>query len=179
VADLSPIEIDRLVLPAFRAWHRDGFLLAAGNFAAGTWNCMTVGWGGLGCLWDRPVAVVGARPTRYTVEFLQRFPGFTLCHFPAGHRKALMHLGTHSGRDGDKVGQSGLTPVASTAVAAPSFAEADLVIECVQVYADDYRPEAALSEELRSGARSGRGHRLFFGEVRAILGAPGYASAQP
>lgn len=175
--DRVPIEIDRLVLPAFRAWHRDGFLLAAGDFAAGQWNCMTVGWGGLGCLWDRPVAVVGARPSRYTVEFLRRHPGFTLCHFPAGHRKALVHLGTHSGRDGDKVAASGLTPVASTVVAAPSFAEADLVIECVQLYAQDYSPEAALDERLRGDARSGRAHTLFFGEVRAVLGVPGYAAA--
>jgi flavin reductase (DIM6/NTAB) family NADH-FMN oxidoreductase RutF len=176
VPDRVPIETDRLVLPAFRAWHRDSFLLAAGDFASGDWNCMTVGWGGLGCLWDRPVAMVGARPSRYTVEFLQRHPGFTLCHFPPGHRKALVLLGTRSGRDGDKVAQSGLTPTASTVVAAPSFAEADLVVECVQVYADDYRPEAALDEGLRAEARAGRSHRFFFGEVRAILGAPGYAA---
>jgi flavin reductase (DIM6/NTAB) family NADH-FMN oxidoreductase RutF len=176
VAAREPIPADGLVLPPFRAWHRDGFLLVAGDLAAGTWNCMTVGWGGLGCLWDRPVALAGVKPGRYTFEFLERFPEFTLCHFPAQYRKALLYLGTHSGRQGDKIAASGLTPAASTLVAAPCFAEADLVIECVQLYVDDYKPEGARDESLRAGARSGREHRLVYGEVRAISGEPRYAA---
>ena len=176
---LQPIAVDDLVLPAFRAWHRDGFLLSAGDFHAGTYNCMTVGWGGMGCLWDRPVAMVAVKPTRHTFGFLGRFPGFTLTHFAPGLRKALLYLGTHSGRDEDKLRASGLTPIASTSVAAPSFAEADLVIECLQVYADDYRPEAALVDSLRSGPRSGVSHRFVFGEVRAILGEARYSALRP
>jgi flavin reductase (DIM6/NTAB) family NADH-FMN oxidoreductase RutF len=108
------------------------------------------------------------KPTRYTYDFLESFPTFTLCHFPPEHRKALLYLGTHSGRDGDKISASGLTPMLSTAVAAPCFAEADLVFECLKVYAEDYRPELALLEALRRGERSGRTHRFFFGEVRAV-----------
>lgn len=175
----EPIAVDDLVLPAFRAWRRDGFLLVSGDFSAGTYNCMTVGWGGLGCMWDRPVAIVAVKPTRHTFGFLGRFPSFTFCHFAPELRKSLLYLGTHSGRDGDKVQASGLTPVPSTSVAAPSFAEADLVIECVQVYADDYRPEAALEESLRSGARSESRHRFIFGEVRAILGEARYSAPRP
>ena len=36
---------------------------------------------------------------------------FTLSHFPEQYRKALGYLGSHSGRDGDKVNAAGLTPV--------------------------------------------------------------------
>ena len=71
-----PIPADELVLPVFRAWRRDWFLLAAGDFAAGQYNCMTVGWGGFVRLWDRPVALVAVKPSRHTFGFLQRFPGF-------------------------------------------------------------------------------------------------------
>jgi flavin reductase (DIM6/NTAB) family NADH-FMN oxidoreductase RutF len=159
---------EELVLPVFRAWRRDWFLLAAGDFAAGQFNCLTVGWGGLAHLWDRPVALVAVKPTRHTFGFLERFPSFTLNHFPPQFRKALLYLGTHSGRDGDKIAASGLIPMASSAVPAPCFAEADLVLECLQAYADDYRPEQALLEALQSGERSGRTHRFFFGEVRAV-----------
>jgi flavin reductase (DIM6/NTAB) family NADH-FMN oxidoreductase RutF len=169
------IPADELVLPVFRVWSRDWFLLAAGDFAAGQYNCMTVGWGGLARLWDRPVALVAVKPSRHTSDFLRRFPGFTLNHFAPEFRKALLLLGTRSGRDGDKLASSGLTPMASTAVPAPCFAEADLVLECAQAYADDYRPELALLESMAGGERSGRPHRLFFGEVRAVLGDPRYA----
>jgi flavin reductase (DIM6/NTAB) family NADH-FMN oxidoreductase RutF len=142
--------------------------LAAGDFAAGQFNCLTVGWGGLARLWDRPVAFVAVKPTRHTFSFLERFPRFTLNHFPPPFRKALLYLGTHSGRDGNKLGASGLTPMASTGVAAPCFVEADLMLECEKAYADDYRPEQALLAALANGERSGRTHRFFFGEVRAV-----------
>ena len=171
---MQPIAVDDLLLPGFRAWRRDGFLLAAGDFAAGTYNCMTVGWGGIGCLWDRPVALVAVKPTRHTFDFLERFPSFTLNHFTPEFRKALLYLGTRSGREGDKLAASGLTPIASTVVAAPTFAETDLVLECVKAYTDDYRPELALLESLRSSSRAGHHHRFFFGEVRTVLGEAQY-----
>jgi flavin reductase (DIM6/NTAB) family NADH-FMN oxidoreductase RutF len=171
----QPIAVDELLLPAFGVWRRDWFLVTAGDFAAGQYNCMTVGWGGLGELWDRPVALVGVKPTRHTCGYLERFPTFTLCHFAPEHRKALLYLGTHSGRDGDKIAASGLTPVASTTVPAPSFADADLVLECEKAYVEDYRPELAVLESL--GKRSGSPHRFFFGEVRAVLGDPRFQAA--
>jgi flavin reductase (DIM6/NTAB) family NADH-FMN oxidoreductase RutF len=164
------IAVDHLLLPPFGAWRRDAFLLTAGDFAEGQYNCMTVGWGGLGQLWDRPVALVGVKPTRLTCDFLERFPTFTLCHFPSPHRKALLYLGTHSGREEDKIAASGLTATASTVVAAPCFAEADLVLECEKLYAEDYRPESLLNKELRAAKRAGAPHRFFFGELRAVLG---------
>jgi hypothetical protein len=97
---MQPIAVDDLLLPGFRAWRRDGFLLAAGDFAAGTYNCMTVGWGGIGCLWDRPVALVAVKPTRHTFDFLERFPSFTLNHFTPEFRKALLESLRSSSRAG-------------------------------------------------------------------------------
>jgi flavin reductase (DIM6/NTAB) family NADH-FMN oxidoreductase RutF len=170
----QPIAVDNLLVSAFGSWRRDAFLLTAGDFAAGQYNCMTVGWGGLGQLWDRPVALVGVKPSRYTYGFLERFPTFSLCHFPPVHRKVLLYLGTHSGREGDKIAASGLTPMASTIVAAPCFAEADLVLECEKLYSADYLPESLLSEALHAAKRAGSPHRFFFGEVRAVLGDARY-----
>jgi len=170
------IAIDNLLLPAFGAWRRDAFLVTAGDFAAGRYNCLTVGWGGLGALWDRPIVLVGVKPTRYTCTFLERYPTFTVCHFPPEHRQALLYLGTHSGKDEDKIAASGLAPMASTVVAAPSFAEADLVLECTKVYVEDYRPESALAE-LQAEKRAAAPHRFFFAEVLAVLGHPRYDAA--
>jgi hypothetical protein len=67
--------------------------------------------------------------------------------------------------------------MAATAVPAPCFAEADLVLECLQAYADDYRPELALLQPVAGGERSGRPHRFFYGEIRAIWGQERYAPA--
>ncbi len=45
-------------------------LITAGNEEAT--NTMTASWGGLGVLWNKPVAFAFVRPTRYTYEFLER-----------------------------------------------------------------------------------------------------------
>ena len=44
------------------------------------------------------------------VKSLQVNP-FTLSHFAPEQKKALGYLGSHSGRNGDKIEKSGLTPV--------------------------------------------------------------------
>ncbi|MFN2286084.1 MAG: flavin reductase family protein, partial [Anaerolineae bacterium] len=50
-------------------WSKQGMLLTSGDFAAGHFNTMTVGWGSLGVMWRRPFVQVVVRPTRYTYGF--------------------------------------------------------------------------------------------------------------
>jgi flavin reductase (DIM6/NTAB) family NADH-FMN oxidoreductase RutF len=169
-----PIAADELAVRSYHAWRRQWFLLAAGDFPSDSYNCMTVAWGALGSMWDRPLAMVAVKPSRHTFAFLERYPSFTLCHFPPTGRKTLLYLGSSSGRDVDKITESGLTPVASTRVGAPSFAEADLVLECELAYADDYEPEHFRRDAPRGSSRSEHSHRLFFGEIVAVFGTPEY-----
>ena len=169
-----PIAVEDLVLQSYHAWRRRWFLLSTGDFSAGKYNCMTVAWGAVGSMWDRPVAIVAVKPSRYSFGFLERYPSFTLCQFPASWKRTLLYLGSKSGRDTDKITESGLTPIASSRVAAPSFAEAELVIECEIVYADDYKPEGFKKEALHDSNRSQSYHRLFFGEIKAVFGSEGY-----
>lgn len=49
-------------------------------------------------------------PTRYTNEVLQHSEKFTVSFFPKTLRKQVFVLGSQSGRDTDKVNESGLTP---------------------------------------------------------------------
>jgi len=171
-----PIPVEDLVLRSYHAWKRQWFLLTAGDFAAGEYNCMTVAWGAVGSMWDRPVAAVAVKPTRRTFAFLEGYPSFTLCHFPGTWKKKLLYLGTTSGRDLDKIAESGLTPILSSRVAAPGFAEADLILECEILYSQDYEPERARSEALQGSYRSGSYHRIFFGEIRGVFGTEEYAA---
>ena len=168
------IPVDELTLRSYRAWRREWFLLTAGDYAAGEYNCMTTAWGAIGSMWDRPLAAVAVKPTRHTFAFLERYPTFTLCHFPRSFQKKLLYLGSKSGRDLNKIADSGLTPIASSRVAAPGYAEADLVLECETVYSDDYKPERFKREALRDSLRSERPHRIFFGEILAVFGTGDY-----
>jgi flavin reductase (DIM6/NTAB) family NADH-FMN oxidoreductase RutF len=170
----QPIPAHDFLTRVFHLWDKQWFLLTAGDFAAGHYNAMTVSWGAMGGLWGRPFVQVVVRPTRHTYGFMERYDAFTLCTFPEAYRKALDLLGTKSGRDGDKIAESGLTPVASTRVAAPSFAEADLVIECHKIYWADLEPDHFLSSDIRGHYPIKDYHRVYYGEIVAIEGEDAY-----
>jgi flavin reductase (DIM6/NTAB) family NADH-FMN oxidoreductase RutF len=149
-------------------------LLTSGDFAAGHFNTMTVGWGSLGVMWRRPFAQVVVRPTRYTYEFMEQYDTFTLSAFAETYRQALQLLGTKSGRDGDKIAEAGITPIASTLVPAPGFAEADLVIECRKMYWQDMAPAQFLDPAIENHYAKKDYHRIYFGEVVTIQGTEAY-----
>jgi len=170
----QPISVYDFTTHVFHLWDKQWFLLTVGDFAAGQYNTMTVSWGAMGGLWGRLFVQVVVRPHRYTFEFMERYDTFTLSAFPERYRKALDLLGTKSGRDGDKIAASGLTPMASTRVAAPTFAEAELVIECRKMYWDDLEPGHFLSTDIGSHYPIKDYHRVYYGEIVAIEGEEAY-----
>lgn len=153
-------------------WADRWLVLTAGDWPAGDYNAMTVSWGAMGTLWEKPFVQVVVRPTRYTYGFMERHGTFTLCAFPEKHRKALSLLGSRSGRDCDKIGLSGLTPEASTAVAAPCFAEAELVLECRKIYWHDFDPGRFLDPSISAHYPLKDYHRVYYGEIVAVQAAP-------
>ncbi len=103
-------------------------------------NTMTVSWGGVGVMWNYPVAIVVIRPQRYTFEFTERCDKLTLSFLPEEFRKALTYCGTHSGCDEDKISNAGLS-VTFTEEDTPAIAEARLVLECRKLYTDTIKAE--------------------------------------
>jgi flavin reductase (DIM6/NTAB) family NADH-FMN oxidoreductase RutF len=83
-------------------------------------------------------------------------------------------LGTKSGRDGDKIGESGLTLAASTRVAAPCYEEAELVIECQKIYWSDIDPSHFIDPALNQHYPSRDYHRSYIGKILAISGSDSY-----
>lgn len=149
----------------FRLFGRQWALVTAGT--AEHFNTMTIGWGGLGTLWSRPVATVYVRPNRYTYEFMERSDYFTVSFFPEEQRGALQLLGTVSGRDGDKVAQAGLTPLPLEQ--GVTFREAETTLLCRKLYWQDMDPQC-IPEEIRQQFYAGEPlHRMYVGQVVEIL----------
>lgn len=143
-------------------------LLTAGN--RDRFNTMTIGWGGLGTLWGMPVCTVYVRPERYTYEFMEEYDRYTVSAFSAEKRKELAICGSKSGRDVDKAKECGLTP-AFTDSGAPYFEEAELVLVCRKLYAQDLS-----AEHLTEGTKvlpyygaMGGWHRMYIGAVEQVF----------
>lgn len=96
-------------------------------------NCMTASWGGLGFLWNRPVAFIFVRPNRHTVNFIEQQDHLSLSFMPESYRQDLVFCGRNSGRDVDKLAHTALRP-ATTPAGTPALADADLVLDCRKMF---------------------------------------------
>jgi len=111
---------------AFTFFTRGPILLSGDTTAH---NAMTIGWGSLGNYlgYNRLTVSVYVAPARYTYEFMERYPRFTIMEFDDD--RVARYMGSHSGRDGDKAAALGLH-VAYTPSGTPYYTEAKTVIEC-------------------------------------------------
>jgi flavin reductase (DIM6/NTAB) family NADH-FMN oxidoreductase RutF len=171
----NPIPVDKLTVSPHHLWGTQAMILTAGDFAAGDFNAMAVAWGAFGTMWDRPIAMVVVRPQRYTYEFIEKYPTFTLCALPPALRPAIDLIGGKSGRDSNKIAEAGLTPVAASVVAAPIFAEAELVVECRKIFRAVYEPSQFIDPSIDRNYLKKDYHRVYFGEILAVAGVESYA----
>lgn len=141
-------------------------LISAGDKT--NFNTMTASWGGLGVLFHKNVATIYVRPQRYTFEFLEQYPEFTLSFFDKSYLPKLRLLGSKSGRDTDKIKESGLTP-AMAGESAPYFEEAELVLVCRKLYYQDFTPEHFVDPALSAFYEQQDYHRMYIGEIVQTL----------
>lgn len=111
----------------FRLIGKEWMLITAGT--SQHFNTMTASWGGLGWLWNKPVAFIFVRPERYTYEFIESGSRITLSFLSEDHRAVLNLCGSKSGREIDKVKECGLTPL-TTDRGAIAFAQSRLTLDC-------------------------------------------------
>lgn len=161
------IKAKDLLLEAVNIWENDWFLLTAGDFKSDQFNTMTVAWGSLGNMWNKPFAQVVVRPSRYTLEFMDKYDSFTLSRFPKSFKKALSYLGSTSGRDvPDKHKQAGLHAIAIPGISAPAFEEADLILACKKIYWQDMDEKHFLDDSIMPKYPGMKDfHRIYFGEI--------------
>lgn len=166
----NKIAFEDFIFKPMAEWDGQGMLLTSGDFQSGQFNAMTVGWGSMGIMWGLPFVQVVVRPVRYTYQFMEKFDSFTVCAFSERYAPALDLLGNKSGRDGDKITEAGLTPIVSSLVAAPGFAQAALILECRKIYWDDLEKAHFLDPRLEKKYPAKDYHRIFYGEIVAIQG---------
>ena len=130
-------------------------------------NTMTASWGGLGILWNKPMAIAYVRPQRYTKQFMDEQEYFTLSFYPETFRKQLGLCGTKSGRDEDKVKECGFT-VAGAEGGAPYFEQADLIFVCRKRMVMPMDP-AAMPEDVKEQHYNGDYHDMYWGEIVEVL----------
>ena len=72
----------------FSLFDKKWALLSAGTKDAH--NTMTISWGGMGTLWNKPVVTVYVKPIRFTHKFMNENEYFTVSFLPEENRLLLL-----------------------------------------------------------------------------------------
>ena len=131
-------------------------------------NTMTASWGAMGILWHKPVAICFIRPQRYTYSITEKSDHLSLAFLGEEYRDALVFCGRNSGRDGDKFEQCGLT-CAYTEGGVPYPQEAQMVMICRKLYADDMKKSAFVDTDMFKHYPIDDFHRVYICEIEDVL----------
>ena len=145
-------------------------LVTAGTLS--DYNTMTIAWGSMGTIWGPPhrgksILTVYVSPARYTHEFLESSDYFTVSFFPEEYRGDLGLLGSRSGRDGDKVALTRLTPVAASH--GVDFAQAELSFVCRKLYSHQFERDEVPRDVADWIYTRVPPHTMFIGEIVDVV----------
>ena len=166
MSDFKKINPSELTDNAFDLIGKDWALVAAKN--GDYCNMMTASWGGVGIMWNKPVAFTFIRPQRFTFGLMEKEDYYSLSFYDESFRDALKFCGTQSGRDYDKAQECNLTPCFDEK--APYFAEAKLVLICRKLYAQDLNEQSIIDEKLIKSMYNGDDyHKMYISEIVKVL----------
>lgn len=163
---MRKIELKDLNDNFFEAISKEWMLVTAGS--KDKFNTMTASWGGTGELWGTPVAFVFIRPERYTFEFMERSECFTLSFLGYENKDIHKICGSKSGRDTDKIGETGLRPV-FTEQGNILYEQSRLSLECRKLYTDTIKEGCFVDKSLLGrwyGEGRGGLHHMYIGEIQ-------------
>lgn len=152
----------------FKKFHQQLGILTCGDFD--DFRCMTIGWGMMGNVWGHPgsAITVYVHPSRYTFSHMMDKEYFTVCFLPEERRGDAITLGTHSGRNGDKIALTGLTP--KRLEHGVGFEEAELTLVCRKLCAQQFDIQA-VPDFVRNGIYSKlEPHYFFIGAIEDAFG---------
>lgn len=143
----------------------DWALLTAGK--SDDFNTMTVSWGGIGELWNKDVCFVFVRPQRYTYEFMEKNDYFSLSFFGGEYKKELGVCGSKSGRDIDKMAETGFIPV--DLGEATGFEQAKVNVVLKKLAYQDMKPDGFVDESIMKNYANNDFHRAYVGEIVKVV----------
>lgn len=162
----QPLSIDLLEINPFTKIGKEWALITAGTKTNA--NSMTISWGGMGVMWGKNVVYLFVRDSRYTKEFIDQGDFFSVTFFDETYRAALNYCGSHSGRDGDKLENAGLTLAARHGI--PYIDEGNFVLLCKKMSATRITEDSFLEADIKEKwYKDGDMHTMYIAEIIDVM----------
>ncbi|AIO18299.1 Flavoredoxin [Candidatus Izimaplasma bacterium HR1] len=129
-------------------------------------NTMTIAWGGINFVWNKPVFVAYVRYSRDTYEMMKNTEEFTI-NVPLHNdlKNELAFCGTKSGRDYDKIRECNFTLIDGRIVNTPIIADCEMHYECKVIYKQAMEPNNIPESILQRYYTNNNFHVIFYGEI--------------
>jgi len=167
---MSIIESLNRYMPATYAAMRNNGLLLGSIGSDGRPNLMTIGWGLIGVIWDKPIFLVAVRVSRYTHKLLEETGEFTVNVPTEDMSDACGICGTISGRNVDKFERTGLRWRRGEFVRAPIVEGCPIAYECRVLYKNPVNLQALPKDLVEIMYPRRDWHTLYYGEILKIHG---------
>jgi len=129
-------------------------------------NTMTIAWGGINIVWNKPLFVAYVRFSRDSHEMVEKSCEFTISvPLKKDMRKALAYCGTKSGRDVNKIKEMNLTLAPGRVVETPVLSDCELHYECKVIYKLPMEHGLIPQDVKERYYRHDDYHMIYYGEI--------------
>lgn len=143
-------------------------IVTAGDRQTGL-NGMTVSWGGIGVLWNKPVCFLFIRKSRYTYKYMEESKSVTLSFVSDEYKEDKVFFGRESGRHCEKFEKTRLHAALDVDMNCYYVAEADEVLKLQKLYSVELTYND-LPEELKEQFYATDDiHKMYVCEIKQYL----------
>ena len=130
-------------------------------------NTMTISWGSIGHVWNKPVFMVMVRPSRHTYTLLEKSAKFSVS-VPLGNMKEELAIcGSKSGRDTNKFELCNLELLEGRAQDVPVIKGCGLHFECKVLHKQAMEFDMLGTEIKEAWYPTENCHVMYYGEIVA------------
>lgn len=166
MGNFKEVKLSEIPFAPFDIKNKEWMLITAEK--DGKVNTMTASWGGFGVMWNKEIVWIVIRPQRYTKEFVDNSESFSLSFLGNDHKKVLGYLGKVSGRDEDKIKESGLTISFDNNV--PYFEESHTVIFAKKLFEQPLTEDSFIDKKIINDWYPERDyHILYMAEITKVI----------
>lgn len=129
-------------------------------------NTMTIAWGGISYVWNKPVFITYVRYTRDTYKMIENGQEYTISvPLSKPMKKELTFCGTKSGRNYDKIKECNLALIPGRSLSTPILEDCDLHYECKVIYKQAMEPGLVPIEIKDRFYKDDNFHMIYYGEI--------------
>ncbi|MFK5883850.1 MAG: flavin reductase family protein [Candidatus Izemoplasma sp.] len=129
-------------------------------------NTMTISWGSIGIVWNKPTFIAYVRFTRDTYQMIEQADEFTISiPFTDDLKDELIFCGTKSGRDYDKIKECNFSLTEGITSNTPIINECDLHYECKVIYKQTMEPGMVPQVVKDRYYSKNNYHMIYYGEI--------------